>query len=123
MDFLFLALFLTLAGFFVIVGSWRRVALVSFVGVTFIVLSSLFVLSSGVEVVNGTATTWQDYYAFSNETSDGLNTTISGSKVISNSYARLDTSWEMAVVTVLLALSAYLSYSAWRGFSEAREEY
>jgi hypothetical protein len=123
MDFLFLALFLVLAGFFVVVGSWRRVAVVSFVGVAFLILSSLFVLSTGVEVVNGTGTTWIDYYAFSNETVDGINTTISGTRFIANTYTRLPTNWEMIIVTVLLALSIYLSYTAWVEMSEARKEY
>jgi len=123
MDFLFLALFLVIAGFFIIVGSWRRVAVISFVGVTFILLSSLFVLSTGVEVVNGTGTTWSNYYAFTNETTDGLNTTISGTKYVANTFERLPTLWEMTIVTVLFALSAYLSYSAWRELGEAQQEY
>ena len=123
MDFLFLALFLVLAGFFIIVGSWRRVAVVSFIGVTFLILASFFVLSTGVEVVNGSGTTWQNYYAFSNETVDGLNTTISGTKVVGNTYSRLPTQWEMIIVTVFLALSIYLSYNAWVGMNEANKEY
>lgn len=123
MDFLFLSLFFVLAGFFIVVGSWRRVAVVSFIGVTFLILSSLFILGSGVEVVNGTGTTWIDYYAFANETVDGINTTISGTRFIANTYSRLPTNWEMIIVTVLLALSIYLSYTAWSEMSEARKEY
>lgn len=123
MDFLFLGLFLVLAGFFITLGSWRRVAVVSFIGVAFLLFSSFLVLGTGVEAVNGTGTTYIDYYAFSNETVDGLNTTIAGTKFVANTYSRLSRDWEMVLVTVLLSLSIYLSYTAWSGMSEANKEY
>jgi hypothetical protein len=123
LDLLFLTLFLVFAGFFLVLGSWRRVALISFIGVTFLILACLFILGSGVEVVSGTATTWSNYSAFSNETIDGINTTISGTKFVANTFTRLPTNWEMIIVTVLLALSIYLSYSAWVGMNESNKEY
>jgi hypothetical protein len=52
-----------------------------------------------------------------------INTTITGSLVTSNTYAALPTDWTMLIVTVLLTLSIYLSYSAWVGMNEANKEY
>ena len=117
MDLLFLVLLLAFAGFFLLAGSWRGVALVALVGVFFLALSAFFILDTGVEVVNGTTTVWTDYYAFSNETVDGVNTTIGGSRTIANTYARLSREWEMGLVTILLAVSIYLMYGAWVGLN------
>jgi hypothetical protein len=123
MDLLFLVFLLVLAGFFLLVGSWRGVALVTFIGVTFLALSSFFVLSTGVEVVNGTNTTYSDYSVNTTETGGGVNTTIFGSKIIANTYARLDRFWEMSIVTILLLLCTYLSYGAWVNMNAKSDDY
>jgi hypothetical protein len=68
MDFLFLGLFLVFAGFFVVLGSWRRVAVISFVGVAFLVISSMFILTTGIETINGSTQTWVGYSEFANDT-------------------------------------------------------
>lgn len=121
MDFLFLLFFFGLSLLFILLGSWKKIALLVFAGVTFLIFSSLFILTSGVEVVNGTATSYSNYSAFTNETGYGLNTTINGVKYIANTYDRLPRDWEMTIVAVLAALSIYLLYSTLTRAGEGSE--
>ena len=123
MDFLFLLFFFGLSAFFIVTGSWRKSALVGFVGIVFLILSAFFVLSTGIEVVNGTNTTFSSYSVLTNDTGDGFNTTITGSKIIANTYARLPRDWEMTVVTILSLVSVYLLFATFLGWKMSKNEY
>jgi len=122
-DFLFLLFFFGLSAFFIVTGSWRKSALVGFVGIVFLILSAFFVLSTGIEVVNGTNTTFSSYSVLTNDTGDGFNTTITGSKIIANTYARLPRDWEMTVVTILSLVSVYLLFATFLGWKMSKNEY
>jgi len=67
MDIIFLALFLGLAAFCLLLGSWKRITLVIIIGVAFLVLSSMIMLGTGVQVINGTETTWVGYNEYAND--------------------------------------------------------
>lgn len=120
MDFLFLLLLMCLAGFFLLWGSWKHASLAVFIGTTFLILSSMFVLSSGVEVVNGTRTQWDEYNVLTVDTDTGYNTTVNGAKVVSETYDRLPRDWEIAIAVVFMALSIYLLYASVMELKEYR---
>jgi len=133
-DFLVILFFLLLSFFFLTFGVWKKVWLLVFLSAIFLFSTSAFIMDSGVEVVNGYSTAWDaNYSSYANETvscvggsydaccEHDVNTTQTGSEVISYSYASIGRDYEMSLVTIFALLGIYLLYLSlveWRGKSQ-----
>lgn len=122
MDFLVIIFLIGVSFFFLTIGSVKHSWLLVFISAIFLITSGVFILDSGVEIVTGYGTTWDaNYSSFANDTVEcvgdvfescahDVNTTNTGTEIITYNYSSIGRDYEMGLVTILSLLGIYLSY-------------